>query len=223
MKKMRFLVVVVGVLFLLAAPASALTYWEAYNGTQYVSEYGSSYDFGFDFWETNDVYDVGTNSNLALTHDASGMSASEIWTDAELFMTFSSHDHASESASLTLTPWDASGNPTGDEATFVFDFAAGGANWTYENGLWYRVVNPTSVDFEYQIMGDLVGKFAEWGWGNVNIAATVEWDWSLNNFAINSVGMGVTTQSVPEPGTIVLMGLGLVGLAGMGRKKYLKK
>jgi hypothetical protein len=34
---------------------------------------------------------------------------------------------------------------------------------------------------------------------------------------------GVSAAPVPEPGTIVLMGLGLVGLAGMGRKKLIKK
>jgi len=32
-----------------------------------------------------------------------------------------------------------------------------------------------------------------------------------------------TTPPVPEHSTIVLMGLGLVGLAGMGRKKLFKK
>ena len=31
--------------------------------------------------------------------------------------------------------------------------------------------------------------------------------------------LSVTTSPVPEPSTIVLMGLGLVGLAGYGRKK----
>lgn len=33
----------------------------------------------------------------------------------------------------------------------------------------------------------------------------------------------LTAKAVPEPGTIVLMGLGLVGIAGLGRKKYFKK
>ena len=41
---------------------------------------------------------------------------------------------------------------------------------------------------------------------------------------VNDYGVaGVSAAPVPEPGTIMLMGLGLVGLAGMGRKKLLKK
>ena len=70
-------------------------------------------------------------------------------------------------------------------------------------------------------------------------------DWQSYTYAFSSAGNGyikfgslnyedewfdsrllidnISTASVPEPGTIVLMGLGLVGLAGMGRKKLFKK
>jgi hypothetical protein len=52
-------------------------------------------------------------------------------------------------------------------------------------------------------------------------ANTIETD--IENIICTAGGGGNGVAPVPEPGTIVLMGLGLVGLAGMGRKKLFKK
>ncbi len=51
-----------------------------------------------------------------------------------------------------------------------------------------------------------------------NTAAGVDY-FGFDNFTIGSVEQVVPT---PEPGTIFMMGLGLLGLAGMGRKKLFK-
>jgi PEP-CTERM motif-containing protein len=37
------------------------------------------------------------------------------------------------------------------------------------------------------------------------------------------IGVGTEASPVPEPTTLVLLGAGLVGLVGVGRKKFFKK
>ena len=78
-----------------------------------------------------------------------------------------------------------------------------------------------------------------WDWANLDafgsISASGNLDLGINAVVNNFVAFfanfdqdsdfavaGVSAAPVPEPGTIVLMGLGLVGLAGMGRKKFFK-
>jgi len=53
--------------------------------------------------------------------------------------------------------------------------------------------------------------------------SSISWTNSFENFYAFTVGMEGTTTPVPEPTTMILLGSGLIGLAGYGRKKFFKK
>lgn len=56
----------------------------------------------------------------------------------------------------------------------------------------------------------------------LSVRSGSNWNWNDEGNLGNISGYLAETAPVPEPGTIVLMGLGLVGLAGVGRKKFRK-
>ena len=61
--------------------------------------------------------------------------------------------------------------------------------------------------------------------GTVDCTLTVIWgDFYFNGATLYAEGTQSSTASVPspEPGTILLLGTGLVGLAGLGKKKLIK-
>lgn len=64
----------------------------------------------------------------------------------------------------------------------------------------------TSTRYDYTNLGDAMGLFAM-GYGTGSVI--------FDDFEVGS--------SVPEPATMLLLGSGLVGLAGLGRKKFFKK
>jgi hypothetical protein len=175
---------------------------------------------GVDFTNSGGTL-AGTNSGLSLTGSTlaavNGLNGGGLITGNLGSVTFSTGALASGSlqmggtfaagGSFTITGNGTNGIPNGTIFTGTF---SGPVTWT--------LVTLANGTHNYTLVGTLTGSLGSFSTNGVTVQLTINTGKGFFNGS-TTISSGDTNIVVPEPGTLGLLGTGLVGLAGLLRRK----
>ena len=175
---------------------------------------------GVDFTNSGGTL-TGTNSGLSLTGSTlaavNGLNGGGLITGNLGTVTFSTGALASGSlqmggtfaagGSFTITGNGTNGIPNGTIFTGTF---SGPVTWT--------LVTLANGTHNYTLVGTLTGSLGSFSTNGVTVQLTINTGKGFFNGS-TTISSGDTNIVVPEPGTLGLLGTGLVGLAGLLRRK----
>lgn len=192
-------------LFFLVAGTASATLMETWKGEDEFIYGGDAWHFNWDFG--NAAGNNKTNSDLDLTSDVNMPKVQFASAEVRIKL-YSTDNREEEKFKITVNPFDDN-IVDSIEATITHNMD--------KDDPWYI--------WHYQFTDPELKALAVQGKGRITIAALGEKgksDW--NDFAVKKVSIGGTYAApVPEPTTMLLLGAGLIGLAGAGRKKWFKK
>ena len=202
MKKILLFLLSISLVFGMAGAAGATIIIEEWSGSHEVSVQGWQKPVTL-YWDF-DLLDMGptggTDSDLSLTTD--GIILEEDLEDVEsVYIRFSDDSY-------------------NDNVEYANIMMSAGGETLFTEALMFDVDDGSPYTFVHDFTSYEIGLLMTYG-GEATLSLVAPPKSTVNSYFINKVGVG--QNAAPEPTTMFLLGFGMIGLAGVHRKRSFRK